>query len=420
MPKRKDPDIPERVATAITPWPGVSAKKIEQLVTRQIETTSAENNTIHPPDPTSFGLKSVTLPGVSIVTVQLGEDIQDTKNQFNDINLKLNGITNLPQGAGPIQFNDNFADTAALMLTVASPKVSAIEVALRAHTIEQSIREVRAQISPSPADSRATMVVAYPQSISPQIPEQARDLFSSYIREQNFAHDLRPLQGPGFVGLDIGVDVDDAAILEFTQTFVRERLGISGFHPDVWPPVVIHDPKETEAKLAASAGDKYTYRELDDFTSLIQRTLQTVPLVSIVDRYAVLPQQVFLLYSQAQLASYGVQPSKLKDLLSARNIALPGGVQEIEGQNLLIDPSGEFKNADDIANVLMTTSSTGTPVYLRDVVDIARAYQNPPQYLNFYTWRDANGAWQRSRAITLYPNAGISPVTTEPDTRTLN
>ena len=27
-------------------WPGVSAKKIEQLVTRQIEATSAENNTI--------------------------------------------------------------------------------------------------------------------------------------------------------------------------------------------------------------------------------------------------------------------------------------------------------------------------------------------------------------------------------------
>jgi multidrug efflux pump subunit AcrB len=128
---------------------------------------------------------------------------------------------------------------------------------------------------------------------------------------------------------------------------------------------------------------------------------QTVPLVSIVDRYAVPPQQVFLLYSQEQLASYGVQPSKLQDLLNARNIALPGGVMEIEGQNLLIDPSGEFRNANDIANVLMTTSSTGTPVYLRDVVDVARAYQNPPQYLNCYTWRDANGAWQRSRAITL-------------------
>jgi multidrug efflux pump subunit AcrB len=41
MPKRKDPDIPVRVAVAITPWPGVSAQKVEQLVTRTIEDTIA-------------------------------------------------------------------------------------------------------------------------------------------------------------------------------------------------------------------------------------------------------------------------------------------------------------------------------------------------------------------------------------------
>src|SRR5262249_24920076 len=28
-------------------------------------------------------------------------------------------------------------------------------------------------------------------------------------------------------------------------------------------------------------------------------------------------------------------------------------------------------------------------------------YENPPRYLNFYDWRDAQGQWQRSRAITL-------------------
>jgi multidrug efflux pump subunit AcrB len=74
---------------------------------------------------------------------------------------------------------------------------------------------------------------------------------------------------------------------------------------------------------------------------------------------------------------------------------------ESEGKNLLIEPSGEFKDANEIANVLITTSPTGTPVYLRDLVDIARAYQSPPRYLNFFTWRDAQGQWQRTRAITL-------------------
>jgi multidrug efflux pump subunit AcrB len=39
MPKSKDPDIPVRVATAITPWPGTDAGKIEQLVTRNVENT---------------------------------------------------------------------------------------------------------------------------------------------------------------------------------------------------------------------------------------------------------------------------------------------------------------------------------------------------------------------------------------------
>ena len=43
-----------------------------------------------------------------------------------------------------------------------------------------------------------------------------------------------------------------------------ERLRASEFHPDAWPAVVIRDPAEAAARLAAAAGDKYTYRALDD------------------------------------------------------------------------------------------------------------------------------------------------------------
>jgi multidrug efflux pump len=398
MPKRKDPDIPVRVAVAITPWPGVSAKKVEQLVTRTIEDTIAQNSTIHPSDPAEYGIKSLSLPGVSIVTVQLGENIRDTKKEFSDINLRLNGITSLPSGAGPIQFLRDFGNTAALLLTVASPKASSVEVALRARAIAQAITDVR--VPSDQPGARATIVAVYPESISPQLPQHARDLLARYIAARNFAHDLRPLQGPGFVGLDIGVDADDATILGVVQAFVREWLDASSFHPDAWPPVVIRAPQEAEARLAPVASDKYTYRALDDFTELLQRSLLTVPLVSKVERAGVLQEQIFLEYSQEKLASYGLQPAQLPQFLSARNLALSGGTMEIEGKNLLIAPSGEFKDANEIANTLITPT-TGSPVYLRDLVDIARAYQNPPRYVNFYTWRDAQGQWQRTRAITL-------------------
>src|SRR5262245_46884579 len=43
MPQRKDPDIPVRQALIVAPWPGASAERVEQLVTKQIEQAVAGN-----------------------------------------------------------------------------------------------------------------------------------------------------------------------------------------------------------------------------------------------------------------------------------------------------------------------------------------------------------------------------------------
>src|SRR5262249_2193314 len=51
--------------------------------------------------------------------------------------------------------------------------------------------------------------------------------------------------------------------------------------------------------------------------------------------------------------------------------------------------------------IWVTPEATGVPVYLRDLVDISRAYQTPMRYLNYLTTRNTNGEWHRNRAITL-------------------
>jgi multidrug efflux pump subunit AcrB len=87
----RDPDIPVRLAFAVCPWPGVSAAKVEQMVTRTTEEAIERNETIHPPGPgTDYCIRSVTLDGVAYVYVQLAENVSDTEKQFSDINLKLN------------------------------------------------------------------------------------------------------------------------------------------------------------------------------------------------------------------------------------------------------------------------------------------------------------------------------------------
>jgi len=66
-----------------------------------------------------------------------------------------------------------------------------------------------------------------------------------------------------------------------------------------------------------------------------------------------------------------------------------------------VDTTGEFKSIDDLRNVVIGASPSGAPLYLRDLVDIDRGYENPPSFLNRYTRRDENGRWITTRAITL-------------------
>ncbi|MGB9180764.1 MAG: efflux RND transporter permease subunit [Pyrinomonadaceae bacterium] len=392
MPQRKDPEVPVRVAVAITTWPGSSAEKIENLITKKIEAKMAENAKVEK-------IESISRTSVSIVYVTLDEEVKETAKEFDDIRLKLDSIRDLPSGAGPVNFIKDFGDTAALMLTVASPKVGDIEITLRANAIKKAIQDTRSQAVDQ--NNRFTLVQNFPQSISPRLIRNGLDLFARYTKDYAYARDVRLIEGPGFVGLDGVSDANDEHLLNFLRRFSQERLQASELDPDVWQPVVIRNPEETQARLTAVAGEKYTYRELNDYTDSLEKTLKTIPMASKITRSGVLNEKVYLEYSQERLASYNLKPSNLSSLLNARNITLPGGQLQAEGKNISIDASGEFKSEKEIGDVLVTTSASGAPVYLRDIVDIVRTYDSPPRYLNYYTWRDPDGQWHRSRAITL-------------------
>ena len=402
MPQRKDPEIPVRVGVAACPWPGATAQQVEQFITRKIEDVAAENKTIHPGTDADYGIKSISLPGYSFVHIQLDEGMNDTKRQFSDINLKLNALNSqLPQGAGPITFQSDFGDTAALMLTVASPKVDTIEIAARSNSVEAAIRKTRESNPKDREGQPVTVVESFPQSISAREVLDAGYLFQDQATSAGILQDSKIIQGNGFIALDGVSHKDDGTIRAFIQRFISERLKRSELHPDAWDLAIIRDPSETRTKLSAVAGDKYSYAELDNFSDLIGRTVQGAPEVSKVERRGVLSQTVYLDYSQDRLAAYGLRPADLANVLSARNIIAPGGTVETGERRVTLIPSGQFNTTKSIGDVAVSTTSAGAPVYLRDLVQISRGYQAPAQYLNYYTWRDQSGHWQRSRAITL-------------------
>ena len=73
-----------------------------------------------------------------------------------------------------------------------------------------------------------------------------------------------------------------------------------------------------------------------------------------------------------RLASLGLPVSKIGDVLNARNVTAPGGILETRARNVRIDATAEFKNTQEIGDLLVGTSSSGVPVRLRDIASISR------------------------------------------------
>ena len=160
MPKRKDPEVPVRAALALVAWPGASAEKIEDLITRKLETKIAENSKIDK-------IESNTRSGITVVTITLREEVSDVDKELDDLQLKLASLNaELPSGASQVQFIKDFGDTTNLMLTVASPRVNGVELQLRARPIEAEIRKTRT--AANSVGQRASLIYAFPTAVDPK------------------------------------------------------------------------------------------------------------------------------------------------------------------------------------------------------------------------------------------------------------
>jgi multidrug efflux pump subunit AcrB len=402
MPQRKDPQIPIKQAMVVTPWPGASAEQIEDLVTRPIEQVLASNASIS-------RIESTTRSNVSTIIFTLADELTVVGPVLDDIAGRLNSVHNLPSGAGPIQYIRDFGDTATLMLTVASPKADAVEIAMRAGVIRKALEKLRGGRN----DGRAAVILCYPAAIEGRSIEIGARQYRNFLVSRRFGEDARFVSASGFVGVDLRTSATDSQLVSTLLDFLDTNYRPDEVHPDLWLPFVARDPAQIESQLAAVAAEKYSYRELDDFTDLMQKALlatarvdTNTPIVAKVTRNGILPEKIFLPYSQERLAAYGVKPENLSAALNARNITNAGSEIAASGKNVAVTPTGEFHSEQEIGSVAIGFAPNGAPLYLRDVVDVYRSYDTPARYLNFYTWRDASGKWQRSRAVTISVQMG--------------
>ena len=138
----------------------------------------------------------------------------------------------------------------------------------------------------------------------------------------------------------------------------------------------------------ALTGPDFLKAELYDVAKDIRDELNTLSLVASVDLHGVQQERIWIEFNAASISQFGIAPSMIVAELNGQNIILPGGTVEAGGQNIVIEPSGDFRSIDDIRNIAIQTEDEQL-VYLEDLATINRSYVDPPSSPAFYNGQQA-------------------------------
>jgi multidrug efflux pump subunit AcrB len=154
---------------------------------------------------------------------------------------------------------------------------------------------------------------------------------------------------------------------------------------------VVDDFGDVYGIFMAITGKGFSQPELRRYADATRRELQLVSGVAKVDLFNEQQEVVFLEMSRPRLARLGINENQIYAQLQAKNVVADGGRVRVGGQYVVIDPTGGFRSAEDMLDLVIGSDSSGHQLLLRDVATIERSYEDPPRRLFRYDSQPAIG-----------------------------
>ena len=389
--QQEDPSIPQRVGLLVTVFPGATASKVELLVTKAVERNVSELDSVEE-------IISRSRTGLSTLQIKLHPGSSAAIDlQWEKLRNKVRDVA-LPEGCQPPVLSSDFGNTITLLFGVTSPPASEAECIARANLIRDQLADLR---GPKPSAGRAAAVAFFPPGIAQSYREFIGRRFATALAASQMAADVQTRQGQSFLMADFAITASREDLQRFVADFTRGLTGTEKEdHPDFTAPILLLGDEDPLAPVRATAPPRYSYRALEDAVDEFEDDLKQVDSVGKVTRIGIVPEAVYLLYSSARAAGYGLAPESIAKAIADRNAIIPSGTLRTQGQNFPVQLSGEFHTEDELLGTVIGVGRGGAPVYLRDVFEVRRMYETPIAFkVDVFRRENAGGPLREQRAV---------------------
>jgi len=238
----------------------------------------------------------------------------------------------------------------------------------------------------------ALVITSYPGATPLQVEEEVSYLLEKEIMTLPYVDEITSINSRGLSQITVTMkNIYGKEELPQIWDELRRKVNdlVPSLPPGVSSPKVIDDFGDVYGIMWAVTGDGYHYNDLKDYVDFLKREIELVSGVSRVSVAGEQQQVVYIEVSANKLASLGIAPETVNNLLVSQNTVQPAGAVRAGSEYVYIHPTGEYTSVKQMEDLLITKQGSDKLIYLKDVATVSKGYAEVPSNIIKFDGKDA-------------------------------
>src|SRR5215216_5655360 len=227
-----------------------------------------------------------------------------------------------------------------------------------------------------------TATTAWPGATAREMQDLVAEPLEKRLQELTWYDRVETTTRPGYAYMTITLK-DSTPPSSVQEEFyqARKKLGdeARNLPSGVLGPFVNDEYSDVSFALYALKARGMPMRELARQAETIRQDLLHVPGVKKINILGERPEQIFVEFSYAKLATLGVSAQDIVAALQRQNTVTPAGSIDTRGPRVFIRVDGAYNSVQAIADTPIVAA--GRTLKVSDIAEIRRGYEDPPTYI---------------------------------------
>ena len=235
----------------------------------------------------------------------------------------------------------------------------------------------------------AQIVTAWPGATAEEVAESVTDPIETAVQRLGKVNHVVSTSKPGLSIISVEIkDNFDKNDLPQIWDELRNKVGdmASTLPEGCDTPVVDDDYGDVYGVFYAISGDGFSMAELKEHAKFLRRELLLCDDVAKIDMIGERQEVIYFEIATEKLADLGVSPSEIAEAIRGRNVPSDAGHLRVGEKYIRLYPTGRIDSPEKFGEIALADN-----LFLKDVVQISRGYEDPPSVIARYNGKPCVG-----------------------------